>query len=240
MKKILLASLFGLFLSAFVSAQSINVVYQSGDTVTGPNWNDITSYIHFENSASGAEKYLAEKEDLSLASGHSSYFCWGVDCYPTSVFLATDTVDLNPGQVDSTFIGYLQPYDSQLIGHDGVSTIRYRIFNIADTSDKFEKVIVYVAGDQTSLSHTNVNGSDIYVYPNPATSDLNLVFENLNGTQGKVIIRNMLGSRVLSREVALEGNFVQLDLNDIPNGVYLYTLEVDGLPVVTKKFSVRK
>ncbi len=239
MKKLLLAFILAFSFSLTSKGQSISVVYQSPDTVQGENFEDITSYIHFRNIAGNANNYLAEQIKLDLVTGHDAYFCWGVDCYPTSVLVATDTVDLMPNQIDSTFIGYLTPY---ALGPavDGISTMKYRIWNITDTADKFEKIIVYVAGNVSSLSHSKINGGDVYVYPNPASTSLKLVYGDVEAESGRVIIRNVLGSSVMSKDIDLKSNMTELDLTDLPNGIYLYTLEIEGSAAVTKKFTVRK
>ena len=57
---------------------------------------------------------------------------------------------------------------------------------------------------------------------------------------GYLVIRNVLGSKVLSQKVDLKGNFTNVDINVLNTGIYLYSLVIDGSTIVTKKFTVRK
>ena len=125
-------------------------------------------------------------------------------------------------------------------GVSGISTVKYRLFNINDTADKFEKVIVYVAGNTSSLSHASLQGADVYVYPNPASNYLKAVYEGLEGRSAQLVIRNVLGSEVARKNMDPSQNMVSMNISELKSGIYLYSIVVDGLPVITKKLTVRK
>ena len=85
------------------------------------------------------------------------------------------------------------------------------------------------------------NTASINLYPNPTKNiayvDYNLSGYNTNGS--KIEIRNMLGSVV--KEVSIESNqgTQAINVNDMPNGVYLCSVVCNGKVCQTKKMVVK-
>jgi Secretion system C-terminal sorting domain len=113
------------------------------------------------------------------------------------------------------------------------------LVTLTSMGQRFE--LIHQSQDNSTRSNIeDINGNDIYVYPNPARTQLNLVFGEMDANSAKLVIRNFLGSEVLSQKIDLKGNFENIDISDLNNGIYLYSLVVGGSPIVTKKFTVRK
>ena len=74
------------------------------------------------------------------------------------------------------------------------------------------------------------------VYPNPASGFINLVNENAGGNTVKVILRDITGKSVLDRDVDNSGS-VRLDLEGIPEGIYLLTID-NGAQAETHKLII--
>jgi hypothetical protein len=74
------------------------------------------------------------------------------------------------------------------------------------------------------------------VYPNPASGFINIVSENSGGNTVKVILRDITGKSVLDRDVDISGS-VRLDLEGIPEGLYLLTLD-NGIRAETHKLII--
>lgn len=72
----------------------------------------------------------------------------------------------------------------------------------------------------------------LIVYPNPATTTLNIVGENIEVKSFKVYTAQ--GQEILSQPYAR-----QIDLKSLENGLYLFRFETDG-EVITKKVIVKK
>ena len=84
-----------------------------------------------------------------------------------------------------------------------------------------------------SLSVSDNKVSNFKIYPNPATSQINLSFEhNLENATLKII--SILGQTVLEKQ-NLSGNNFSLDVADLSNGMYL-TQIIDRENILNSKF----
>jgi len=88
--------------------------------------------------------------------------------------------------------------------------------------------VLVIAGDDTKLGQN---------YPNPAKEKtyVNVEFSSLEAT---LTLSNILGETIQIQKLPHSGTFI-IDVTDIPEGVYFYTLEADGHKV-TKKLTVKK
>ena len=66
----------------------------------------------------------------------------------------------------------------------------------------------------------NSKMNDIHLYPNPATSTIKI--EGINGTY-QLELFNMIGS--LCKHTSIQGPTSEIDISDLPNGVYLISIE---------------
>ncbi|HAF27761.1 MAG TPA: hypothetical protein DCG75_01825, partial [Bacteroidales bacterium] len=87
----------------------------------------------------------------------------------------------------------------------------------------------FMGGNSNSEVLGNEASTDILVYPNPASSYINV--NVLNGTkQGTVSIYNMIGSLV--KVVEIEGNVKEINISDLPAGSYIISVEDEKDPIV--------
>ena len=101
-----------------------------------------------------------------------------------------------------------------------------RIVSIAFTL-LLASVLVF-AGDDIKLGQN---------YPNPAKEKtyVNVEFSSVEAT---LTLSNILGKTIQIQKLPHSGTFI-LDVTNIPEGVYFYTLDADGHKV-TKKLTVKK
>lgn len=222
-------------------AQNISVVSKSSDSISGPDIAEMEAKVKIENIGSLSQTYNVIRNELSMVPGHSSYYCWSIDCYPPNVDTSTSQVTLAPGASDSTFIAYLTPYDNQG-KYPGTSVVRYRIYNIDSDQreDTLGFVFVYTALNTTSLETKILSDEEVYAYPNPAVDKLNIAFGDLHVNNARIIIRNLLGSQIITRNINPTSNFTSVDVSQLDKGIYFYTLEANGEKIHTRKFAVSK
>jgi len=81
-----------------------------------------------------------------------------------------------------------------------------------------------------------VNGSDdISLYPNPATNNLNILYNENTGIKVAVVY-NMIGKAMVVNKVS--GNSASINIESVPSGIYLIRLfNADGNVVATRKFT---
>lgn len=73
------------------------------------------------------------------------------------------------------------------------------------------------------------------VYPNPAKSILNIDFKNTSKA-ANFILMDILGHEVIHQK--LIGNHSQINISQLPKGIYLYFIEVDGIRTTSGKVIV--
>lgn len=221
-------------------AQSLDFASRTMDTVSGDFFTELEAKATVENISAQTNSYLVLRTELNMTPGHTSYYCWSIDCYPPNVDLSTSNITLSPGQKDSTFVAYLTPYDGTG-GFAGTSVVRYRFFNENDAADSISAVFVYTATGTSSISTRILDKNDFYAYPNPTTDMLNVAFGEIDGYRsGKIVIRNALGSEMIAKPINLSRNMANLDVSTLDRGVYFYTIQLDGKNIHTKKFVVSK
>ena len=82
-------------------------------------------------------------------------------------------------------------------------------------------------------------GSDLVLYPNPARDRIHLQFTSLSEKEGNIQIYNAFGQVVQSIVTTrFEGDLMAIDLDEYENGVYLMTIKVGQLPLVSRRFVV--
>ncbi|MBX2927241.1 MAG: fibronectin type III domain-containing protein [Saprospiraceae bacterium] len=98
-------------------------------------------------------------------------------------------------------------------------------------------VIPLVGGNAPEL---NVAELDFSLFPNPAQSEINVKMgEEFMGKDVTVRISNQLGQTVLTRRLGEVQNQVEnIQLNNLPDGMYIMTLQTEGSHSLTKKFIV--
>ncbi|MDA3865758.1 MAG: carbohydrate binding domain-containing protein [Salinivirgaceae bacterium] len=83
----------------------------------------------------------------------------------------------------------------------------------------------------------------IEVYPNPASNLLKVNYDGAAGESGKIEIIDLVGHIVLTKSIANNmagNNIIELNLNNIRNGIYLVKIQKKSGSVKTSKFIIRK
>lgn len=81
--------------------------------------------------------------------------------------------------------------------------------------------------------------SEFKIYPNPCkTNKVTLSFETKEISE--IRLTNITGKQVLLKKYQLPVHRIQLQLNDIPNGIYLVQAKTSNNKVVVKKLMVTK
>ena len=240
MKKISALIIFLLVTVVCAYTQSLTLSDSSGAVAnnsavfrTGHPEAEVDCFFFVHNTTTHSIDVLVKKVELGLVTGSINTFCWGL-CFPPNVYVSPTSKTIAAGATDSSdFSGH---YDPQ--GFSGISRIRYVFFNVADTTDSVCVNVSYSAfevGIQNLSLHNGLSNA----YPNPANSTVNFEYSVTSGTTANLIIRNVLGLVVKDAVLKNSSGRLQVEISDIPDGVYFYSLNVDGKTVVTRKLVVR-
>ena len=229
MKKI---STFLCIISMVLGIQSVRaqIVAQNATTyITGPNDALMTAHVTILNTGSTSVDVSVARISQTLAPHHVSYFCW-TQCYDPAVSVSPDIVTLAPGESTYVFNGDLNPQS-----YDGVSTVRYAYYTTG--GDSVFVTYTYEAG-VTGINELSAKGNIKTAFPNPATSYTKISYNINSGKDARIVICNMLGSTV--KEIKLNDfqNTLTVSTADMKQGIYFYSLIVDGRTISSKKLII--
>lgn len=97
--------------------------------------------------------------------------------------------------------------------------------------DNFPSGILF-SGEEIKVSN---------IYPNPASSHATIDYDIMvPDTHAKVVIYNLLGNKVTEIPLEKEETNTKVSIDPLENGIYFYSLHVNGKQVAAKKMVVKK
>lgn len=171
-----------------------------------------------------------EAEEL-LAS-----ICVGENCLDRNGLL--EIKPLAPGELFEGLTFLLKTSFDEIQGN-----IRFLFFDTDNPSNAVEHSFKFhVQGEFPSgIMYQRPDLKVSNAYPNPivntATIDYSLGSAHHSA---RIIILNILGNQVLEHELPATESSIKIPTDQLTNGVYFYTLQLDGKNVATKKMVVRK
>ena len=234
MKKITFLFIFAVLSSFGAGAQSFNSsdpsIHMWGDTVT------LVSHLTIFNTSASSKTVHVVRSNNNLASGHSSYFCWGTNCYtPPTDFSSTPQI-IAAGGSDHSFLGYLNPRDS-MGPHLGTSIVQYCFYDASNPGDSVCVDMTYIftpVGIGEISSKTYLSNP----YPNPADALTSISYNVSDSKNARMIIYNMLGSAVKEIKLAEKQSTILIATSDLKQGVYFYSIVTDGKQLASKKLVI--
>lgn len=234
-----------LFSITFAFGQTLQVFYDNapvnnGDTVylnvTEPRSN---STFHFDIKNNSGDTVWAQikKEDISMAQEALHTFCFG-ECYTGD---QSDIMPIAAGQLlshtnDSPYYFYTNynPYNSSEI-----SVVRFHIVNSRDEADEICYTAIYSLAQGVNQGKPDI--LSFTAYPNPAESHVTIKYNLKNSSsQGmNIVIKNIMGQIIYTGQVNGKSDQISIDVNALPAGLYLYSLESNGAILLTKKLYIR-
>ncbi|HPB25871.1 MAG TPA: kelch repeat-containing protein [Bacteroidales bacterium] len=86
-----------------------------------------------------------------------------------------------------------------------------------------------------------INEGAINVYPNPAENNINVEIKGLTGDLCKFTLRNLLGSKLLEKDVKTDGSSLSINIEKLNNGLYIYeVLNADGINIKSGRLVISK
>jgi hypothetical protein len=77
-------------------------------------------------------------------------------------------------------------------------------------------------------------------YPNPASDQVRFDFTINNDVKSaKIVLHTVIGTVVTEQNLSLNGSNLTLDISRLNNGIYLYSIYVDGQVQATKRLIVK-
>jgi len=240
MKKfILFSSFILLYFSAFTQSFLIlNALKQnvsnSNATVTGDASSSyIKGQFYIVNDTSVIMNFKVKKIENNVLANTLNSFCFNGQCYPPFVFVCDSFMALPSGDTTtaSSFYGDYTPS-----GIVGSSVITYVVYDANNPNDSTYVTVTYQA-NLASISKPDFSRVDFSnPYPNPASVQAKINYNiPLSYNKATLILRNLIGTTVKEYELDNTQGRIVLDLADLDEGIYFYSLIIDGNVVLTRK-----
>ncbi len=244
MKKVLLSFVF-LFSIYFVGhAQNPLELYHNDELIPdtilyyddgNPDW-ELVFECNVKNTTGEAIRVGLIRFNIDTVTGTENSFCWAGNCFPSYVDSATTNLVIPGGQSskDGDFSGHYVAKEKF-----GISKVKYTFYDIGNP-DVNVSVVVKFKYSPVGVDENAFNGvSFSNAYPNPAANRVNIDYSLANAKSASVKIINLLGSVVKSVNLPAGSSKVSMDVSDLNQGVYFYSIVVDGNIIKTKKLIVK-
>jgi len=209
-----------------VSGQTFTLSNFTPVTVINDPWLDVESHVHLTNSSANAKQVRVDRFINVLASGHVEFFCFGSGstglCYPPGTDFSNGNDTVLGSSTDQSFKATVRP-----LGSYGYTSIHYRF---SDTNNPGDSVGVDLGWDFTTSINENQQVFGISKpLQNPADAftvfSFNLQNNELND---KLVVFNMLGSKVKSMDIPGVSGALVLTTSDLKAGVYMVSYISNG------------
>ena len=239
MKKTLLAIFAGFAFSGAV-AQSTTIQPQNAPGTVYGGYTDAMLEASFPVVNTGTQPISVKvsKKVISEVTGSENNICWGIACYPPFISVSPDPETIPAGGSNSSFKGDYIPN-----GMPGITTIRYSFFRATGATDSVHVTVRFDASAAVLGTRKDLNNNAISIcapQPNPANEMTTIAFSlPANSRNNKLRIFNAIGGLVKEVAITQKQGTAVITTSNLANGVYFYTLQVDGRSVETKKLIVR-
>lgn len=240
MKRISFTSLMLILIFNFSSfenlqAQSLELI---GDSyVSGNPGIPIASYIIVKNTTSNSLDVRCQKNIIDTAAGTQNYFCWGMTCWPSSVYVSPDPDGIRTipgGYSDSTnFTGYYDAAFSGIPSQDR-AVVEYCFYPLGNISDS-TCLTVHFNDNTSAVSDIKkeIGLGDFYPNPTENLTRINYVADNNSYLQ----ILDILGNKIQSFDLDNSG-VLEIPTTHFSSGIYFGNLISDNRVVSVKKIII--
>jgi len=197
-----------------------------------PSKSDIESYIFVTNTSDNSINVLVKRVRISLIDSSDS-FCWGL-CYDSTTDVAHLHVAIPAHTKDTlSFSGHYNPH-----GLVGVSSVRYVFYDERNTADSVCFVALYNTYG-VGIENQGPAKDLVRVYPNPADKMISIGYSIGAFSDASLVIRNLLGSAVRSISLQNSEGLVNVNTIELNDGIYFYSLMVNGETKITRKLIIK-
>ncbi|MEQ9439445.1 MAG: T9SS type A sorting domain-containing protein [Cyclobacteriaceae bacterium] len=196
----------------------------------------VSTQLRVKNNGDKPIRLGIRLDDPYLKGDQISSICIGTECFTKFDALEVTTlfpdeiiedvrIRFNAGYDELTRELSLTIYDIEAPGEPLIERFTYHIKN------NFPNGILF---SDESLQVSKI-------YPNPVSSVASIDYSLASKlTPATITVHNILGDRVLELPLDASETNLKLPIEQLQNGIYFYTLQVNGKSINTKKFVVRK
>ncbi|HEV8512005.1 MAG TPA: T9SS type A sorting domain-containing protein [Cyclobacteriaceae bacterium] len=190
--------------------------------------------LKIKNNTDRSQFYVIRKVRSDLGESQKGYFCLDNNCLESTIVEFSKRVE--PGETINLFYTVesgLSPIQNSL---------KFEIFPKGSPAEVIEHNIGIVVEERVQRSLYQSREIIIHdVYPNPVQDQAIIDYKMSNdGVKAKIVLHNVLGKPLGDYELTAEDTRIKIQTDELPTGVYFYTLYLNNNGVFTRKIMVRK
>lgn len=245
MKHTLLILTLSLFFLSPVVSQELILLDRDNNNITndtlrveGDVYENILQAVALLQNASGKDLAVwVRKLEDNLLPGTQVAVSWNNERFPAREREMQLPV-ISAGSTSSVE-GFHGDYHPQ--GQEGSSFVTFEFFSREGTFDPVKLVVEYTTRNSETINIADQEPALSPPSPNPASTFTNFsYFVPFGVTQASVVIRDLTGRIVLEEPISANDSRLRLNVSGLNNGIFLYSLVLDGKPVITRKLMVAR
>lgn len=191
--------------------------------------------VDVTNNTDTPRNVLVRKEHIDIPDGVTLMMCWK-SCYSPDTYITPEHLTIQPGETRTEFVEDLYFPDTF-----ATYTAKFIFFDMDNTRDSSYVVVKHYIG---GVSIAENQAKEAYIsnaYPNPAVSVVNLDFKlPSSASNAKIHISNLLGTSIKVIDINNKEGIASINVSDLKNGVYFYSLTINNSATITRKFVVKR
>lgn len=195
------------------------------------------SKIAIKNNATEPLRLAVRIVEADFEGLANPNICLGDQCIENGGILEVNT--LEPGEVFDGLSFLLEAGMDESRG-----TVRYLIFDTDNPTNALERELTFhVQGEfPAGIMFQRPDMKISNAYPNPIVSSASIDYsmDTFEDHAARIVVMNLLGNKVMEFELMSGEHSINIPTDELSNGIYFYTLQLDGKNVATKKIVVRK
>lgn len=242
---VILTAMVGMLTAQTLQFEWKGKVYSNYDVVICDSlteWGEMIQEMEIRNLTSEPQNVLIQKEELQMVPFTENQFCWGM-CYLSTVFISPTPMTIEPNSLNDPYLSSLsfhQILDPTYCGDPanfavGTSVVRYYAYTVDHPEEAIAIDVWFPYNAEGVGEETATVGQ---AYPNPATSTVSFS-TSFNGTL-EAVVYNLLGQEVMKQTVTSGQDKVSFPVESLQPGIYFCSFILDGTPLTTEKFIVKK
>ncbi len=197
-----------------------------------PDDAELVTYLWVKNNGGHTINVKAKKVELTLLAGTNVTFCWAGNCFPPNVYESIGTTEIQAGAIATEFSGHYAPSLQK-----GQTKVEWTFWDVAEPSNT---VSVNVDYNTYPVGITEIRKAKLSAaYPNPAGNTASISYSLPEGSEGRIVVRNILGMEVRSETIQPGYGKFTFSVAELGEGIYFYSLLLNGESTSTGKLVVK-
>ena len=232
MNKLLLILLTVFLLPNFANSQSLTLLKEDKSPIVNDTImafgslsdEEIKVHVYVENTASVDKDVWVKLYVKQMVNGSIASYCWN-SCFDIATSQSTASLTIPANEIKTDFYCSYKPKNLS-----GITEIMYTFFVNKDETDSASVTIKYEVV-ATGINNLNELRNNIKCYPNPAKDKVYFDIDTENHASKTIKIFDVVGNKIKQVEVTDLSTVKEIDIQDLRSGIYIWTLELDGIPV---------